>query len=84
MISKPYTALLLLMSPQSSILLGCCSSALHFYTLVLIAAVGSQGSQAWVLLAVGAACLVSSLEGDRQGSLGEAYLGASAQQPHSC
>ena len=50
---------------------------------MLIAVVESQGSQAWVLLAVGGACLVSSLEEDRQGSLGEAFLGASAQQQHS-
>ena len=53
------------------------------FTLMLIAVVESQGSQAWVLLAVGEAFLVSTLEEARQGSLGEAFLGASAQQPDS-
>ena len=52
--------------------------------LMLIAVVESQGSRAWVLLAVGEACLVSTLGEGRQGSLGEAFLDASAQQPDSC
>lgn len=52
--------------------------------LMLTAVVESQGSQAWGPLAVGGACLASSLEGGHQGSLGEACLGASAQQPYAC
>lgn len=52
-------------------------------TLMLTAVVESQGSQAWAPLAVGGACLVSTLEGGHQGSLGEACPGASAQQPQS-
>ena len=48
---------------------------------MLIAAVeGSLGNQAWVLLAVGAACLASSLVVVPLGNQGEACQGASAQE----
>lgn len=47
---------------------------------MLTAVVESQGTQGGVPLVVVGACLVSTLEGDHQGNLGEACLAASAQQ----
>ena len=83
--SNPNAALLLLISPRSTSKPDDKAALEHCpYMYMLTAVVGSQGSQAWVLLAVVGACLVSSLEGDHQGSLGEAYPAASAQHPHSC
>ena len=74
----------ILINPQAFSNANCNATWVDFIVVMLTAVVESQGSQAWVLLAVEEACLVSTLEGGRQGILGEACLGASAQQPHSC
>lgn len=49
---------------------------------MLTAVVESQGSRDGVLPVVAGACLASTLEGDHQGSLGEACQAASTQQTH--